>query len=144
MPCLKRIHPDGTGNTANGFSPAYDGRNTLLIDTVLQRHHEPARGEILLDHHGGPLGIVGFGADEGNVDWGFEQALHFVQMQGFDAYYMIALCAAQVQPIVLDIFDMLRPGINERDVFLTVRVHPHSPNRSSAHKDKTFPLCTLL
>src|SRR5262245_33426697 len=137
MPRLIGIDTNRTGNAADHLAPAHDVGNALFIDAVLEGHDEAVWGQVLLDHHRSPLGIVGLGTDEGDIHRLFEQALHLVQMQSLKAYRVLALRAAQMNAVVLDVLDVLRPWVNQGDILASACEMPTdiAPDCSSSHKD---------
>src|SRR5215475_27987 len=116
MPRLIGIDTDRTGDTADHLAPAHDVGDAFFIDAVLEGHDEAVWGQVLLDHHRGPLGVVGLGTDEGDIHWLFEQALHLVQMQSLEAYRVLSLSTAKMDTVMLDIFDVFRPGVDQSDI----------------------------
>ena len=72
------------------------------------------------------------------------QALHLVQMQRLDAYGVLPLRAAQVNAIVLDIFDMLRPGIDERHILTNTCKMPTDVPPTAPAPIKTMRLLMIL
>jgi len=53
---------------AERLAPADDAGDGLLVHAILQRHHETVWRQILPDQHRRPGGVVGFHADESDVD----------------------------------------------------------------------------
>jgi hypothetical protein len=65
---LRQIDRDAARNAPKRLAPADDAGDRLFIHAVLQRHDVTVRRQILLDQGGGPGGVVGLHAHEGDVD----------------------------------------------------------------------------
>jgi hypothetical protein len=83
MTRLDKADADVAGDAAHRLAPADHPRDRRLVHAVLQRHNKAAGRQILADQQRRPVGIVGFRADEGDVDRRFfREMLRFRQMQG--------------------------------------------------------------
>jgi hypothetical protein len=71
----------------------------------------------LADHHHRPLRVIGFGADEGDVDRRLlGEMLRLGQMQcpQLDRERLLALVMRDAQAVLLHFIDMRRPQVDER------------------------------
>src|SRR3990172_9118402 len=118
---LEAIDADGANNASDGLAPARDARYAFFVDAVLHGYDIALRRQILLDHQRCPFGIIGFGADDRDVDRFAHETLHFVYVHRFDAHDMLALGAAQVHPVPVDRVYMFGPGINQHDILSGAR-----------------------
>ena len=119
-----QIDRDAAGDAAERLAPADDAGDGLFVHAVLQRHHVAVRRQILLDQHGGPGGVVGLHADEGDVDRRLPgQLLRVgdVQRAHRDREFRDVLGMGDAQAVLSHVLDMLGPGIDERDVL--ARLH---------------------
>src|SRR5207247_2109730 len=75
-------------------------------------------------------------------------ALHLVQMESLEAHCVLPLGATQMDAVVLDVFDVLRPGVDQRDIFASPCEMPANvpAHGACSHKDNPLthdapPLC---
>ena len=82
MAGLDEADADVAGDAAEHLAPADDLGDRRLVHAVLQRDDIAARRQILPDQQRRPFGVVGFRADEGDVDRRLlGELLHLGQMQ---------------------------------------------------------------
>jgi hypothetical protein len=146
VPRLVGIDTDRTGNATDHLATAYDVGNTFFIDTILEGYDEAVRGQVLLDHHRGPFGIVRLGTDEGDIYRLLEQALHLVQVERLESHCVLSLGATQMDAVVLDILDMFRPGVDQSDILTRAGEVPTdvAPDCTRSHKDNALAHTTPL
>jgi hypothetical protein len=109
----------GAGDDADGAAPAHDGGDGGFVDAVLQAGDEAAGGEVRRDELRRPGRVVGFHADEGDVDRRpLRERLHVREVQRRDRHgdVLALLDAGQRQAPRADRLDMRRPGIDQRHV----------------------------
>ena len=73
-----QVHHDLAGDAAQGAAPADDTGKTLVVHAILQRHSATVGGQVGQDQVGSPLGIVGLGADEGDIEGLFARQLRHI------------------------------------------------------------------
>ena len=119
MARLDEPDADVAGDAAHRLAPADHLRDRRLVHTVLQRNDITARRQILAYQQCRPVGVVGFGADKGDVDRRFPgKLLRLGQMQGphLDRERFFALVMGDPQAVPLHLLDMSGPEIDEGHV----------------------------
>ena len=125
---FRQVDGDAAGDAAERLAPADDASDGLFVHAVLQRHDVAVRRQILLDHHGGPGGVVGFHADEGDVDRRLPgELLRVGEVQRADGNRKLRNVhgVGNPQAVFAHVLDMLGPGVDERDVL--ARLHHMGP-----------------
>ena len=121
---LRQVDGDAAGDAAERLAPADDAGDGLLVHAVLQRHDVAVRRQILLDHHGGPGGVVGLHADKGDVDrrlLGELLRVGDVQRADGNGEFRDVHGVGDAQAVLAHVLDMLGPRIDEGDVL--ARLH---------------------
>jgi hypothetical protein len=121
---LRQVDGDAAGDASQRLAPADDAGDGFFVHAVLQRHHIAVRRQILLDHHGGPGGVVGFHADKGDVDRRFLGELLCVgdvQRPNRNRKFRNVHGVGDAQAVLSHLLDMFRPWIDEGDVL--ARLH---------------------
>ena len=121
---LRQVDRDAARNAAERLAPADDAGDRLFIHAVLQRHDVAVRRQILPDQHGGPGRVVGFHADEGDVDrrlLGELLGVGDVQRAHGNREFRDVASVGDAQAVPSHVLDMLGPWIDERDVL--ARLH---------------------
>jgi hypothetical protein len=115
----------------------------LLVHAVLQRHDIAVRRQILPDQHGGPGGVVGFHADEGDFDrllLGELLRVGDVERAHGHREFPNIHGVGDAQPVLPHVFDMLGPGIDERNVLARLRhMGTGIPADSARSDDRDLP-----
>src|SRR5712675_1679856 len=121
---LREIDRDAAGDAPERLAPTDDAGDRLFIHAVLQRHDVAVRCQILPDQHGGPGGVVGLHAHEGDVDrrlLGQLLRVRDVQRAHGNGEFRDVLGVGDAQAVFPHMLDMLGPGIDERHVL--ARLH---------------------
>ena len=65
-------------------------------------------------------------------------------MQSLEAYRVLSLRAAEMDAVVLDVFDVLRPGVDQGDILTSACDVPTdvAPDCSRSHKDNALAHAT--
>ncbi len=116
---LRQVDGDAGGDAAERLAPADDAGDGFLVHAILQRHHKAVGREILPDQHGGPGGVVGLHADEGDVDRLFLGELlrvGDVQRAHRHGEFRLRHGVGDAQAVLAHMLDMVRPRIDEGDV----------------------------
>ncbi|MGY2987272.1 hypothetical protein ACVI1K_004619 [Bradyrhizobium sp. USDA 4508] len=119
MARLRQIDGDAARDAAERLAPADDAGDGLLVHTVLQRDDVTVRRQILPDQHGGPGGVVGLHADEGDVDrFLFRQLLRVGDIKRAHRHreFRDVHRVRDAQAVLAHVLDMRGPGIDEGDV----------------------------
>src|ERR1700754_1364361 len=120
----RQVDRNAAGNAAERLAPADDAGDGLFIHAVLQRHHKTVRRQILPDQHGGPGGVVGLHADEGDVDRRLLRQLlriREVQRAHRDRKFLDVHGVGDAQAVAPHVLDMLGPWVDE--VHVLARLH---------------------
>jgi hypothetical protein len=120
MARLDQADADMAGDTSHRLAPADDTSDRLLVHAILQRDDIATRRQILLDQYRRPLRVVGFGANERDVDRCFLAqllCLSQVQCPHLDRERVVAVVVSDVQAVFVHFFDMRGPHVDEGHVF---------------------------
>src|SRR5579885_3019870 len=115
---------DVASDAAQRPPPADDLGDRRLVHAVLQRHDIAGRRQVLLDQPRRPFGVVGFDADEGDVDrLLLGELLRLGQVQGadLDVERLRPLVVGDADAVPVDRLDIFRPEVDEGDVFPGLR-----------------------
>src|SRR6478736_2635438 len=111
---FRQVDRDAARNAAEGLTPADDAGNRLFIHAVLQRYDVAVGRQILPDQGGGPGGVVGLHAHEGDVDRFFlRQLLGIGDVQRANGYGEFGHISGVGYPqaVLPHMLDMLWPRI---------------------------------
>jgi hypothetical protein len=130
-------------DAAQRLAPAHDRGDALLVDAVLERDDEAVGREIRLHEMRSPLGVVGFHADEGDVDRRLLHETLYVRDVQSAHLHRTAFGfghAGELEPVPAHVLDVLGPRIDQRDIVtgtghVTARI---TADRTGAHYDDTL------